>query len=109
MATASPQSKSQPNGTGNTHVSTGAPLTDKARDTLHEAIDNLAARVSATEVSLREGAHNSAESFSKKRDEIDKKWHSSSVGKYVSDHPVASAGIAFAAGVLISSLLRKPN
>lgn len=82
-------------------------VTEKAAESLHHAIDALAARLTATEASLRDGAANSAEALSQKQREVEGKWNKSTVGQYVNKHPVASAGIAFAAGLILSSLFKR--
>ena len=59
----------------------------------------------STEDRLRNAAQSSGESLAAKQAEVKEKWEQSSVKKYATENPVATAGIAFAAGVLLTSLL----
>lgn len=88
-------------------VNSGHPITDKAKESLHSSVDTLAEKTARAEASLRDKASNSAENIAQRKEELDEKWNSSSVRKYAVDNPVTTAGIAFAAGILLTSLLRK--
>jgi len=83
------------------------PVSDKVQDTLHESIDSLAEKTASTEDKLRDAAQVSAENLAAKQKEVQDKWQQSAVKKYATENPVATAGIAFAAGVLLTSLLRR--
>ncbi len=83
------------------------PVTDKLNKSLHASVDELANRVGITEENIRKNASSSAENMSARKRLAAKKWHASKVRKYAIENPVATAGIAFAAGMLITSLLRK--
>lgn len=83
------------------------PISDKVQDTLHESVDTLAQKAASTEDSLRNAAQSGSESFAAKQEEVKAKWEQSSVKRYATENPVATAGIAFAAGVLLTSLLRR--
>jgi ElaB/YqjD/DUF883 family membrane-anchored ribosome-binding protein len=82
-------------------------VTDKLQDSLHHSVDVLAEKVGSAEESIRETAHNSSETFVKKQSEIEDKWNKSAVKKYAIENPIASAGIAFSVGVLVSSFLKR--
>ena len=86
---------------------TAHPVADKMKDTLHESVDTLSEKAAATEESLRETAHNSSQNIAAKHQEMQSKWNDSAVKKYATENPVATAGIAFAAGMLVSTFLRK--
>lgn len=82
------------------------PVTDKLQDTLHSSVDKLAGTASRAEESLRSTAADSAENMAARKRLAERKWQASSVRKYAVENPLAAAGIAFAAGMLITSLLR---
>jgi len=83
------------------------PVSDKVKDTLHDSVDALAAKAASTEEALRETATNSAQNISDTQEKVKERWEQSPVKKYATENPIATAGIAFAAGMLLSSLLRK--
>jgi len=83
------------------------PLSDKVQDTLHESVDTLAQKAAYTEDRLRNAAQSGSENFSAKQQEVQKKWEQSAVKKYATENPIATAGIAFAAGVLLTSILHR--
>jgi ElaB/YqjD/DUF883 family membrane-anchored ribosome-binding protein len=83
------------------------PVSDKVQDTLHESVDNIAEKAASTEDKLREAAQSGSENLAAKQKEMQDKWQQSAVKKYATENPVATAGIAFAAGVLLTSLLRR--
>lgn len=83
------------------------PVADKVKESLHESVDALAAKAASTEETLRETAQNSAQNISETQARVKAKWEQSPVKKYAIENPVATAGIAFAAGMLISSLLKR--
>ena len=88
--------------TDNTH-----PFTDKAQETLHSSLDKLATSAAKAEENLRATASDSADNIALRKAQAEQKWNGSSVRKYAIENPVATAGIAFAAGMLVTSLLRK--
>lgn len=83
------------------------PVSDKVQSSLHESVDTLAQKAGSTEERLRDAAQSGSESFAAKQQEVQDKWEQSSVKKYATENPLATAGIAFAAGVLLTSLLRR--
>lgn len=83
------------------------PLSDKVQNTLHESVDTLAEKAASTEDRLRHAAQSSSENLAAKQQEVQEKWEQSSVKKYATENPIATAGIAFAAGVLLTSILRR--
>ncbi|MBU3023224.1 DUF883 domain-containing protein [Aestuariibacter sp. A3R04] len=94
----------------NSTAETGAsshPYTDIAQDTLHSSVDRLAKTAAKAEENLRNTAADSAENMASRKAQMDAKWQASGVRKYAVENPVAAAGIAFAAGMLVTSLLRK--
>ena len=83
------------------------PVADKVQDTLHESVDTFAQKAATTEERLREAAQSGSENLAAKQQEVQAKWDQSAVKKYATENPIATAGIAFAAGVLVTSLLRR--
>ena len=63
------------------------PVSDKVQNSLH--------------------AHSGSENIAAKQQEVQEKWHQSAVKKYATENPIATAGIAFAAGVLLTSILSR--
>ncbi len=86
-----------------------SPWTDKTSDTLHETVDKVATKASTAEENIRNAASKSADTVSVKKDELQKQLNSS-VGrarKAAAENPLATAGIAFAAGLVVSALLSR--
>lgn len=83
------------------------PIADKMTQTLHQSVDSLAEHATVAEEKLRKTASSSADTMSEKQQQAKQYWDGSAVGKYTKEHPVAAAGIAFAAGMLVSTLLRR--
>lgn len=98
-----PQSKTANSKTATTQH----PVADKIKDTLHESVDTLAEKAAATEASVRSAAANGSQNFSAKQQELEAKWNESGIKQYATQNPVATAGIAFAAGMLVSAFLRR--
>ncbi|KXI27479.1 DUF883 domain-containing protein [Paraglaciecola hydrolytica] len=85
----------------------GSPVTNKASAALHKTVDTLAEKAAGTEEKLRESASHSAESIAAQQKAIQDKWQNSKARNYATENPLATAGIAFAAGVLLTTLLRR--
>ena len=83
------------------------PIADKITETLHQSVDTLSGHATTAEENLRHSAAASAESMSEKQQQARQYWDQSAVGKFTKENPVATAGIAFAAGMLLSSFLRR--
>ena len=86
-----------------------APLTEKATSAAHDAVDALSTKAATAESSVRKGASSSAEALSEKQ-LIAREKLSECTAKtraFASENPLATAGIAFAAGMLITSLFRR--
>lgn len=93
--------------TANGADTSGHPMTDKLQSTLHESLDTIAEKAATAEQSLRDSASESAENMAARRRLMKQKWLGSSVRNYAVENPVAAAGITFAAGMLVASLLKK--
>ena len=83
------------------------PVTDQLKETLHSSVDKLADSAGVAEENIRQTASKSAENMSARKRLAEQKWQASKVRQYAIENPVATAGIAFAAGMLVTSLPRK--
>jgi len=88
---------------------TDAPLTEKATSAAHDAVDALSTKAATAESSVRKGASSSAEALSEKQLIAREKLSecTAKTSAFASENPLATAGIAFAAGMLITSLFRR--
>ena len=86
-----------------------APFTEKATEAAHHAVDALSTRAASAEHSVRQGASSSAQTLSEKqavaRAKINE--YSGKTRQLASENPLATAGIAFAAGMLVTALIRR--
>ena len=101
------QSTPKENFAANSKGENAHPVSDRVKDTLHSSVDALSERVAKTEENLRNSATQSSEAVAQKRKEMEAKWEQSSVKRYAVENPVATASIAFAAGALLASFMRK--
>jgi ElaB/YqjD/DUF883 family membrane-anchored ribosome-binding protein len=91
-------------GTGSDHATT-----DQVARKAHETIDRVAERSGDAEASIREQAGTAAD---KLRETEERARHAAERSAerakgFIQDKPLVSAGIAFAAGILLSGLLRR--
>tara|TARA_B100002049_G_scaffold235331_1_gene219458 strand:+ start:388 stop:735 length:348 start_codon:yes stop_codon:yes gene_type:complete len=86
-----------------------APFTDKATEAAHHAVDALSTRAASAEHSVRQGASSSAKTLSEKQAIARAKFneYSGKTRQLASENPLATAGIAFAAGMLVTALIRR--
>ncbi len=84
-------------------------VTDKVTRAAHDAVDRFAERAAETERKLRETAATSGEKLAAGREEAAEKFDDtlSTAKVYVRENPLAAAGIAFAAGAILSTLFRR--
>jgi ElaB/YqjD/DUF883 family membrane-anchored ribosome-binding protein len=75
----------------------------------HETVDTLAERAQRAEREMRGAATRTAEQARELHEQAAERAEQTlrRAGSYVENNPLAFAGIAFAAGVLLSSLLRR--
>lgn len=94
---------------GNSNSGVNSPVTDKASQAAHHAVDAMAEKASAAEDTLRRTAASSQESLAHKQEEIKQQLQStySRTREMAAKNPLATAGIAFAAGMLVTALLRR--
>lgn len=86
-----------------------APMTDRASTAAHSAVDSIADKAATAEEKIRQTAANSQGTFKQKEEEI-KQQVSQSMDRtreMAKQNPLATIGVAFAAGMLFSSLLRR--
>lgn len=88
-------------------TNSGTPIADKVTETLHQSVDTLSEHAATAEEKLRHTASASAETMGEKQQQVKQYWDQSAVGKYTKENPVATAGIAFAAGMLLTTFLRR--
>ncbi len=74
------------------------PTTERVAGVAHQTVDRLAERAAHAEERVRQGTGR-VEDYG--RETVD------SISRYVHEHPLASLGIAAAAGFVLSSLLRR--
>lgn len=91
----------------NVGSASGTPIADKVTQTLHQSVDTLAEHAATAEEKIRQTASESSENVAEKQLEAQLYWEQSAIGKYTRENPVKTAGIAFAAGMFFTSLLRK--
>jgi hypothetical protein len=82
------------------------PFADKIKDTLHQSVDTLSEKAVEAEKGIREKASKGSENIEEQRSQAESSWNKSSVKRYAVENPVATAGIAFAAGALLASFFR---
>ena len=92
-----------------TNSGLNSPVTDRASQAAHHAVDNMAEKASVAEDTLRKTAASSMDTISHKQDEIKQQLQSSysKTRELAAQNPLATAGIAFAAGMLLTALLRR--
>ena len=83
--------------------------TDRFAAKAHEAVDNVAERAQRAEREVRGAATRTAEQARQLQEQATEKAEESirRTTSYLESNPLAFAGIAFAAGVLFSTLLRR--
>ncbi len=86
-----------------------SPITTKASEAAHHAVDSVALKAAAAEDTIRKTAASSQETLAHKQEEIKQQLQSSylKTRELAAQNPLATAGIAFAAGVLLTALLRR--
>ncbi|MEO3680375.1 DUF883 C-terminal domain-containing protein [Rheinheimera sp. FR7-31] len=106
MASAT-STNSQANSKANSGLN--SPVTAKASEAAHHAVDAVAAKAANAEDSLRKTAASSQETLAHKQEEIKQQLQSSysKTRELAAQNPLATAGIAFAAGMLVTALLRR--
>ncbi|KKO47142.1 hypothetical protein WG68_00345 [Arsukibacterium ikkense] len=88
---------------------TNSPVTERASEAAHHAVDAMAEKAATAEDTIRRTAASSKETIDQKQEELKLQMQSTyERGKqFTKENPVVAAGIAFAAGMLVSALLRR--
>lgn len=86
-----------------------APGTERLAERAHRTIDDAASRAAHAEQEIRRAAADAADRFRRSEAEVAELLDQNlrKVREYIEKNPVQSAAIAFAAGVVLSSLLRR--
>ena len=86
-----------------------APTTSRAADAAHGVIDDTAARAEVMEQRIRRQAKNASEKVEASQEAAARQLETTveKAQAFAKEQPVAAAGIAFAAGVLATALLRR--
>ncbi|EGM78979.1 hypothetical protein Rhein_0837 [Rheinheimera sp. A13L] len=94
--------------TSKSNSALNSPITEKAIEAAHHAVDAVAEKAAVAEDTLRKTAASSQETLTHKQEEITQQLQLSysKTREFAVQNPLAAAGIAFAAGVLLTALLR---
>lgn len=86
-----------------------SPTTEKASEAAHVAVDKVAEKAAVAETRLRQTVNSGAEQLQEKKEEAKQGTEDviAQVRGYTQENPLAAAGIAFAAGLIVSRLLRQ--
>ena len=87
----------------------GRTTTDRVAEKAHRTIDGAAASVNEAERELRRSAAEAADRVKRSEEQLTAAVdeHVEKVKAYIEKNPIASAGMAFVAGLLISTFLRR--
>ncbi|HEX6998157.1 MAG TPA: hypothetical protein VF322_08425 [Gammaproteobacteria bacterium] len=87
----------------------GGATAERLASKAHEAIDKAATTASQAEQHVRTTATKAADAARRSEQQVEQRLGEGveRLRRYVERNPMASAGIAFAAGVILSSLLRR--
>lgn len=83
--------------------------TSRAAETAHNVIDETAAKAEPVELQFREKATEAGQKIEATQEKAGEQLEQSiaKAEKFAKEKPIASAGIAFAAGMVVSALLRR--
>ncbi|MBV2129402.1 DUF883 domain-containing protein [Arsukibacterium indicum] len=107
MATTQARTANAGNSTSNAAIN--SPVTEKASQAAHHAVDAMAEKAASAEDSLRKTAASSKATIDEKQEQLKMQMQGSyeRSKQFAQENPLAAAGIAFAAGMLVSALLRR--
>jgi ElaB/YqjD/DUF883 family membrane-anchored ribosome-binding protein len=90
-------------------TSPGESYAERAAEAVHERVDRIEEKLEAGEERLRDAAANAEEKIQEARERADEDLTvlAEQARGYVREHPLAAAAVAFAAGVVFVSLLRR--
>ena len=107
---------SRRNGPNERSASSGDSFTERAAGAVHEGVDRLKERIEPREEQLREAAVNAQEKLREAQEKLREAQANArnqygdlagQTREYVREHPLTAAAVAFAAGVLLVSWLRR--
>lgn len=83
--------------------------TDRIATAAHDAVDRFAVHANKRESQIREAAQTAGEQAEVKREQATEQFNDviTRVEAYVREKPLASAGIAFMAGIVANAILRR--
>jgi ElaB/YqjD/DUF883 family membrane-anchored ribosome-binding protein len=83
--------------------------TERIVRVLHDALDRLAEQAGGAEEQVRDSAESVRERVRSTKQQVRARSNeaANAVDDYVDDHPWAAVGIAFGAGIILSSILRR--
>jgi len=86
-----------------------APTVERLEDSAHRKVEQAAAGVAEAEREIRRAAADAANRIRRSEEELAEilEQNVRKVREYIEKNPLQSAGIAFAAGIVLSSLLRR--
>lgn len=90
-----------------TNMNGSSPIAEKVTESLHSSVDSLGESASKAEKNVRQAANASSKTLAKKQAKLKSDWDQSEIKRYAIENPIATAGIAFAAGALLTSLLKR--
>jgi ElaB/YqjD/DUF883 family membrane-anchored ribosome-binding protein len=87
----------------------GESYAERAAEAVHEGVDRIEEKLEAGEERLRDAAASAEEKVQEARDRAGEDFTvlAEQARGYVREHPLAAAAVAFAAGVVFVSLLRR--
>lgn len=86
-----------------------APTTTKAVGVAHDLVDRLAGKAAEAEAKIRGASHQASDEMRVRAGEMQQQTRAltGTVEQYLQEHPVKALGIAFGAGLLLSTMLRR--
>jgi ElaB/YqjD/DUF883 family membrane-anchored ribosome-binding protein len=96
-------------GNSDTTADSGNPISDRLASMAHGTIDEVAAKANHAEHEIRDAAARTAEAAKHARDQVADTTNArvQTLRGYIEKNPLLTVGIAFAAGVLLNSIIRR--
>lgn len=92
-----------------TEKTSSAPTTEQAAKAAHDTIDKVATKAADAEEYVRTHAEQSKESISQRKEQLEQSLQDSMerTKSFARENPLLCAGLAFAAGMIFTALLRR--
>ena len=86
-----------------------APMTTKAAEVARDLVDRLAEKAAEAEVRIRGASHQASDEVRARAGDMQQQTRelTDTVEQYLQEHPIKALGIAFGAGLLVSTMLRR--